>query len=156
MKTGLCLQTLGFTPCFWGFRKDFPLGLLCRVCHWVCSAGFPTGFTMKDFPLGFRGSNRFRWTPRTNHGNKSDSFWYELIPREPGGANSVVIHNTKTPSLDPLRQSFGLGGRNLRCTLSVYFIATKYCYKDVCNFPDYEIFLFTESIQTSIQTFKVI
>jgi len=47
------------------------------------------------------------------------------------GAHSVAVgvRTMETPVLPRLKQSFGWGGRNLCCTLSMYYVAAEFCYK---------------------------
>ena len=52
----------------------------------------------------------------------------------------------ETPDSQHFKQSFGFGGKNLCCTLSVYFVAAEFAAKMVCNFSDDEISLFIDSI----------
>ena len=81
---------------------------------------------------------------------------FELTRCAPSGSRSVAVHTMDTPGLRRLKQSFGRGGRNLRCTLSVYYVAAEFATNMVCNLPDNETSWFIHRITNIRSRFGLI
>ena len=72
------------------------------------------GLPQRSHTLAFHGSHRSEWILGANHSHS-----FELTWCAPSGLHSVVMCTMEMPGSGRLTQSFGWGGRNLCCTLSV-------------------------------------
>jgi len=95
-----------------------------RCLKSLCHCSLSTGVPLHLLTLAFHGSHRSEWTLGADHGIKTGSHSFELTRCALSGHAHMEM-----PGSCCLKQFFCYGGRNLCCTLSVYYVAAEFCYK---------------------------